>query len=31
LFISSIIGIVAGLLPAYTAANLNPVEAINSK
>ncbi len=31
LFISSIIGVVAGLLPAYTAANLNPVEAINSK
>lgn len=31
LLISSVIGIVAGLLPAYTAANLNPVEAINSK
>ena len=31
LLISSIIGVVAGLLPAYTAANLNPVEAINSK
>ena len=31
LMISSIIGIVAGFIPAYTAANLNPVEAINSK
>lgn len=31
LAISSIIGIVAGFIPAYTAANLNPVEAINSK
>jgi len=31
LLISSVIGIVAGFVPAYTAANLNPVEAINSK
>ena len=31
LMISSVIGIVAGLLPAWTAANLNPVDAINSK
>lgn len=31
LAISSIIGVVAGFIPAYTAANLNPVEAINSK
>ncbi|MDP3453783.1 MAG: ABC transporter permease [Bacteroidales bacterium] len=31
LMISSVIGIVAGFVPAYTAANLNPVEAINSK
>ncbi len=31
LAISSIIGIIAGFIPAYTAANLNPVEAINSK
>jgi putative ABC transport system permease protein len=31
LVISSVIGIVAGFVPAYTAANLNPVEAINSK
>ncbi|MFA6769972.1 MAG: ABC transporter permease [Bacteroidales bacterium] len=31
LMISSIIGIVAGFIPAYTAANLNPVEAINAK
>ncbi|HON55150.1 MAG TPA: ABC transporter permease [Bacteroidales bacterium] len=31
LFISSIIGITAGFIPAYTAARLNPVDAINSK
>jgi putative ABC transport system permease protein len=31
LMISSVIGIVSGLLPAWTAANLNPVDAINSK
>lgn len=31
LVISSVIGIVSGFLPAYTAANLNPVDAINSK
>lgn len=31
LLISSVIGIVSGFLPAYTAANLNPVDAINSK
>jgi putative ABC transport system permease protein len=31
LMISSVIGVVAGLLPAWTAANLNPVDAINSK
>jgi putative ABC transport system permease protein len=31
LMISSVIGIVSGFLPAYTAANLNPVDAINSK
>ena len=31
LTISSIIGIVAGLIPAFIAANLNPVVAINSK
>jgi len=31
LLISSVIGIVSGLLPAWTAANLNPVDAINSK
>ena len=31
LLISSVIGIVAGFVPAYTAARLNPVDAINSK
>ncbi len=31
LVISSIIGVVAGFIPAYTAARLNPVDAINSK
>lgn len=31
LMISSVIGIVAGFIPAYSAAKLNPVEAINSK
>lgn len=31
LLISSIIGIVAGFVPAYSASKLNPVEAINSK
>jgi ABC-type antimicrobial peptide transport system, permease component len=31
LMISSVIGIVAGFVPARNAANLNPVEAINSK
>jgi len=31
LMIASVIGIVAGFIPAYTASNLNPVEAINSK
>ena len=31
LLISSIIGIIAGFIPARNAANLNPVEAINSK
>lgn len=31
LAISSVIGIISGLIPAYTAANLAPVEAINSK
>lgn len=31
LLISSIIGIVAGFIPAYSASKLNPVEAINSK
>ena len=31
LVISSVIGIVAGFIPARNAANLNPVEAINSK
>jgi len=31
LIISSVIGIVAGFVPARNAANLNPVEAINSK
>ncbi len=31
IIISSIIGIVSGFVPAYTAANLNPVDAINSK
>jgi ABC-type antimicrobial peptide transport system permease subunit len=29
--ISGTIGIVSGFIPAYTAARLNPVEAINSK
>jgi len=31
LLISSIIGVVAGFIPAYTASHLNPVDAINSK
>lgn len=31
LLIASIIGIVSGFVPAYTASNLNPVDAINSK
>ncbi|MEN6618563.1 MAG: ABC transporter permease [Rikenellaceae bacterium] len=31
ILISSVIGIVSGLIPAYTAARLNPVDAINSK
>lgn len=31
LLISSIIGIISGFIPAYTAAKLNPVDAINSK
>ncbi len=31
LTIASVIGIVSGFIPAYTASNLNPVEAINSK
>jgi putative ABC transport system permease protein len=31
LLISSVIGIVSGFIPAYTAARLNPVDAINSK
>jgi len=31
LVISSVIGVVAGFIPAYTAARLNPVDAINSK
>ena len=31
LLISSVIGIVSGFVPAYTAARLNPVDAINSK
>jgi len=31
ILISSVIGIVAGFVPAYTAARLNPVDAINSK
>lgn len=31
LIISSVIGITAGFIPAYTASSLNPVEAINSK
>jgi putative ABC transport system permease protein len=31
ILISSVIGIVAGFVPAYTAAKLNPVDAINSK
>ncbi|MCL2727193.1 MAG: ABC transporter permease [Bacteroidales bacterium] len=29
--VSTVIGLVAGVIPAYTAAHLNPVEAINSK
>lgn len=31
LLISSVIGVISGFVPAYTAANLNPVDAINSK
>ncbi len=31
LLISSIIGIISGMAPAYIAANLNPVDAINAK
>jgi putative ABC transport system permease protein len=31
LLISSVIGIVSGFIPAYTASKLNPVDAINSK
>ncbi|MFA6333976.1 MAG: ABC transporter permease [Bacteroidales bacterium] len=31
ILISSVIGIVSGFIPAYTAAKLNPVDAINSK
>ncbi len=31
LMIASVIGIVSGFVPAYSAANLNPVDAINSK
>jgi putative ABC transport system permease protein len=31
ILISSVIGIVSGFVPAYSAANLNPVDAINSK
>ena len=31
LMISSVIGVIAGLIPAFMAANLNPVDAINSK
>ena len=31
LLISSVIGIISGFVPAYTAARLNPVDAINSK
>lgn len=31
LLISSVIGVVAGFIPAYSASKLNPVEAINSK
>lgn len=31
LLISSVIGVVSGFVPAYTASNLNPVDAINSK
>ncbi len=31
ILISSVIGIVSGFIPAYTAARLNPVDAINSK
>ena len=30
-FIASIIGLLSGMIPAWTASNLNPVEAINSK
>ena len=29
--IATTIGLMAGLIPAWTAANLNPVDAINSK
>ena len=31
IIVSSVIGLVAGVIPAYVAAHLNPVEAINSK
>ncbi len=31
IIVASVIGILSGALPAYTAANLNPVDAINSK
>ncbi|HEX3006692.1 MAG TPA: hypothetical protein VHO90_03650, partial [Bacteroidales bacterium] len=29
LFISGVLGVVSGFLPAYTAARMNPVDAIN--
>jgi len=31
IIVSSVIGLLAGVIPAYSAAHLNPVEAINSK
>jgi putative ABC transport system permease protein len=31
LLISTVIGLLAGLIPAWVAASLNPVDAINSK